>query len=201
MKMASTRDAIKNLRRTSKRGMSALPMKASIAEFLISERDKLVRYVRRLIDDNGERDGEDIVQDVALSLLARTDVLVPIESLSAYVYESLRHRVIDYFRSRKRFIHFDESDEDGLEMSLDYALLHGDEDFEKEVTRAELRRNIIEAIDALPEEQREVVIETEMKGRTFRELSEEWEIPIGTLLARKSRAIAKVRESLREFKP
>ncbi len=57
--------------------MSAFPRKASIAEFFSSERDRLVRYVRRLIDDNAERDGEDIVQDVALSLLSRTDVLVP----------------------------------------------------------------------------------------------------------------------------
>ena len=40
-----------------------------------------------------------------------------------------------------------------------------------------------------------------MNGRTFRELSEEWGVPLGTLLARKSRAIAKVREALREFEP
>jgi len=40
-----------------------------------------------------------------------------------------------------------------------------------------------------------------MNGRTFRELSDEWGIPLGTLLARKSRAIAKVRDTLKEFKP
>ncbi len=181
--------------------MSAFPRKASIAEFFSSERDRLVRYVRRLIDDNAERDGEDIVQDVALSLLSRTDVLVPIESLSAYVYQSLRHRVIDHLRSRKYFVPYDESDEEEDGASLAYMLQEGDLDFEKEITRAELRRNIFEAIDDLPEDQKAVVLETEMNGRTFRELSAEWGIPIGTLLARKSRALAKVRESLMEFKP
>jgi len=180
--------------------MSAFSRKASIAEFLVSERDRLVRYVRRLIDDNADRDGEDIVQDVALNLLSRTDVLEPIESLSAYVYQSLRHRVIDYLRSRRYFIPFDESDEEKGNGSVAYMLQEGDLNFEKEVTRAEFRRKVLKAIDDLPEDQKAVVIETEMNGRTFRELSAEWGIPLGTLLARKSRAIAKVRESLKEFK-
>ena len=76
-----------------------------------------------------------------------------------------------------------------------------DLDFEKEVTRAELRETIFEAIDGLPDDQKAIVVETEMNGRTFRELSDEWGIPLGTLLARKSRAIAKVRDALKEFKP
>jgi len=177
-----------------------MPVKATLAEFLASERDRLVRYVRRLIDDNAERDGEDIVQDVALSLLSRAEELNPIESLSAYVYESLRHRVVDYLRKRRFFIPFDEADDEEGRESVAYALQEG-ADFEQEVFRAELRRNISRAIDDLPEEQKKVVLETEMKGRSFRELSDQWGIPIGTLLARKSRAVAKIRESLREFEP
>ena len=178
-----------------------MPVKATIADFLASERDRLVRYVRRLIEDNAERDGEDIVQDVALSLLARTDVLVPIESLSAYVYQSLRNRVIDSLRSRKPSVPYDESDEEEGNGYIAYMLQEGDLDFDKEVTRAELRESIFEAIDGLPDDQKAIVVETEMNGRTFRELSEEWGIPLGTLLARKSRAIAKVREALKEFEP
>jgi RNA polymerase sigma factor (sigma-70 family) len=181
--------------------MSAFPRKASIAEFLVSERERLVRYVRRLIDDTAEKDGEDIVQDVALSLLARTDVLVPIESLSAYVYQSLRNRVIDNLRSRRPFVPYDESDEEESGGYIAYMLQEEDLDFDKEVTRAELRETIFEAIDGLPDDQKAIVVETEMNGRTFRELSDEWGIPLGTLLARKSRAIAKVRDTLKEFKP
>ena len=51
----------------------------SIADFFALERSRLVGYVRRLIDDAAERDGEDIVQDVALNLFSRADVTVPIE--------------------------------------------------------------------------------------------------------------------------
>ena len=64
-----------------------------------------------------------------------------------------------------------------------------------------MRSKIYEAIDSLPDEQKAVFIETELNGRSFRDLSDEWGIPMGTLLARKSRALLKIRESLHEFKP
>jgi len=182
-------------------GMSTEIGKISIVEFLTTERGRLIRYVRHLIDDAAERDGEDIVQDVALNLFSRADVLMPIETLSAYVYQSLRNRVIDYLRRRRDVVSLDESiDEDGGS-SLIQELSETMSDGEKEVTRAELRKSIVSAIDQLPGEQKAVVIETELNGRSFRDLSREWGIPIGTLLARKSRALAKIRESLREFKP
>lgn len=175
--------------------------KMAIAQFLSAEHERLTGYVRRLIDDTAERDGEDIVQDVALSLFNRADVLMPIEALSAYVYQSLRNRVIDYLRRRRNVVSLDEpvGEEDGPsfvdQISDTFA------DVEKEVTRSELRANVFEAIESLPDEQKAVIIETELNGRSFRELSEEWEIPIGTLLARKSRALAKMRASLRDLRP
>jgi RNA polymerase sigma factor (sigma-70 family) len=173
----------------------------SIAEFFTSERKRLIRYVRYLIDDAAERDGEDIVQDVALNLFSRVDVLMPIETLSAYVYQSLRNRVIDYLRRRRDIVSLDESIDKNGESSLIQQLSETISDVEKEVTRDELRKSIVSAIDRLPSEQKAVVIETELNGRSFRDLSLEWGIPIGTLLARKSRALAKIRESLWEFKP
>jgi RNA polymerase sigma factor (sigma-70 family) len=182
-------------------GMSTEIGKISIVEFLTTERGRLIRYVRHLIDDAAERDGEDIVQDVALNLFSRADVLMPIETLSAYVYQSLRNRVIDYLRRRRDVVSLDESiDEDG-ESSLVQQLSETMPDGEKKVTRDELRKSIVSAIDHLPGEQKAVVIETELNGRSFRDLAKEWGIPIGTLLARKSRALAKIRESLQEFKP
>jgi len=181
--------------------MSAEIGKISIAEFLTTERGRLIRYVRHLIDDTAERDGEDIVQDVALNLFSRADVLMPIETLSAYVYQSLRNRVIDYLRQRKNVISLDESIDENGESSLVQQLSETISDVEKEVTQAELRKSLVSAIERLPGEQKAVVIETEFNGRSFRDLSREWGIPIGTLLARKSRALAKIRESLWEFKP
>jgi RNA polymerase sigma-70 factor (ECF subfamily) len=182
-------------------GMSAQTDQMSIAKFFTTERRRLVRYVRHLIDDSAERDGEDIVQDVALNLFSRADVLMPIETLSAYVYQSLRNRVIDYLRRHRNTVSLDESIDEEGGSSLIQEISESLSDAEKEVTQFELRKRIYSAIERLPGEQKAVVIETELNGRSFRDLSLEWGISIGTLLARKSRALAKIRESLLEFKP
>jgi RNA polymerase sigma factor (sigma-70 family) len=181
--------------------MSPEHHKMAIAEFLVAEHKRLTGYVRRLIDDAADRDGEDIVQDVALSLFDRADVLMPIEVLSAYVYRSLRNRVTDHLRRRRQTVSLDDPAEEEEEFSLIREIADDVANVEEEAVRGELRRSLIAAIDGLPDDQKAVVIETELNGRSYRDLSEEWGIPLGTLLARKSRAITKVRESLRDFRP
>ena len=73
-----------------------------IADFFRREHRRLVQFVRSWIEDAAERDGEDIVQDVALNIFDRADVSVPIDNLSAYVYQALRNRVIDLQRKKKQ---------------------------------------------------------------------------------------------------
>jgi RNA polymerase sigma factor (sigma-70 family) len=155
-----------------------------IAEFFRTEYRKLVRYVQRLIDDTAERDAEDIVQDVILNILDGIDVGRPIENLSAYIYQSLRNRVVDLFRKRKDTV------------SLSDLVLSSEDNTIYEVEKKELHEEIFRALDSLNEKERAVVVATEFDGRPFRELSEDWGIPIGTLLARKSRALKKIKQRL-----
>ncbi len=157
---------------------------AKINEFFRTEYSRWVRFVRRLIDDAADRDAEDIVQDVMLGLFDKADVTAPIENLSAYIYRALRNRVTDMFR-RKR-------DAGSL-----FELVHESvEDAANTLEKKESRESVVKAIENLSDEQRAVVIATEFEDRSFRELSEEWEIPIGTLLARKSRALRKIKSEL-----
>lgn len=160
---------------------------SKFSEFFQKEYFRLVRYVRRLIDDAGDRDAEDIVQDVMLSIFDKADVTIPIENLAAYVYRSLRNKVIDIFRKREEIL------------SLSDVIVDARSDTERVVERKELMDFVFRAIDSLPDVQRAVFIATEIEGWSFRELSEEWEIPIGTLLARKSRALQHIRKKLTEL--
>ena len=157
---------------------------ARINEFFRTEYSRLVRFVRRLIDDAADRDAEDIVQDVMLGLFDKADVTAPIENLSAYIFSSLRNRVTDMFR-RKRDV-----------ASLATLVHESVEDATDVLEKKELREFMVKAIENLSDEQRAVVIATEFEDRSFRDLSEEWEIPIGTLLARKSRALKKIKREL-----
>jgi RNA polymerase sigma-70 factor (ECF subfamily) len=176
--------------------------RASWIDFFKKERLRLVRYVRSLIDDAADREGEDIVQEVVLGLFEKADISAPVENLAAYVYQSLRNRVIDAMRRRKPG-----------KASLD-AELPGDSggtladvvsdiayDLEKELDHRAFNEDLRAALATLDEKYRGIVIATEVRGLSFKELSEAWKIPVGTLLAHKSRAMKKLREALVNIDP
>ena len=144
----------------------------------------MVSYVRAWISDTADRDAEDVVQDVIERMFERADVTEPVADLSAYLYRSLRNRVIDLYRKPKRAA---ELPEDLSDIRFEAAA---------EMDREEARETLFEAIDELPPAQREVLVATELEGRSFKELAEEWKTPIGTLLARKHRAVRALRETL-----
>jgi RNA polymerase sigma factor (sigma-70 family) len=176
-----------------------VPWQNRIVSFITNEREKLVRYVRRFIDDTAERDGEDIVQDIILNLFNRSDFTIPIENLTAYVYRALRNRTIDYLRRKREILSLDEGWSDDEGPTLSQVLPDPQSDRMDEASRLENRQNLFKALSVLNDEQRAVLVATELEGRTFRELSEEWGIPIGTLLARKSRAIQKIKDTFSDF--
>ena len=164
--------------------MSAETQKKRIASLIATEWTRLVGYVRAWISDTAERDAEDVVQDVIERLFERADVTEPVADLTAYLYRSLRNKVIDLYRKPKRAV---ELPEDLSDIRFEASA---------EMDREEARETLFEAIDELPPAQREVLVATELEGRSFKELAEEWETPIGTLLARKHRAIRALKETL-----
>jgi len=167
-----------------------------IAEFFKAEYARMVGFVGGLIDDAADRDVEDVVQDVMLNIFDTADVTRPVENLSAYIYRALRNRVIDLLRKRRPEVSLDAmiSGDDAPSMA---GILHDvryntASDFEK----SELRREIFNAVDSLDIEEKMIIVMTEFEGRTFREISEETDIPLGTLLSRKSRALKKIKNGL-----
>ena len=171
-----------------------------LVEFFRSEYGRLVGYVRRMIDDAAERDGEDIVQDVMLNAFNLADLNAPIENVSAYLYQSLRNRVVDYLRKRKSgTLSLEELVLEESDLKLGDLLYDADNNPVVEFERREMLHFLFEAIDTLNEAQRAVLIETEFEGRTFKELAKEWGVPVGTLLARKSRALAKIRKIFQDI--
>jgi RNA polymerase sigma factor (sigma-70 family) len=164
--------------------VSAETQKKRIASLIATEWTRLVSYVRAWISDTADRDAEDVVQDVIERMFERADVTEPVADLSAYLYRSLRNRVIDLYRKPKRAA---ELPEDLSDIRFEAAA---------EMDREEARETLFEAIDELPPAQREVLVATELEGKSFKELAEEWETPIGTLLARKHRAIRALKDTL-----
>lgn len=175
------------------------PWQDRIVSLITKERERWIGYVRRLIDDAAERDGEDIVQDVIVNLFDRADITDPVENLTAYVYRALRNRIIDYLRKKRESVSLDEGWSDEGAPTLFDVLPEPSAGDLDEASRLDIRRSLAMAFSVLTEEQKAVLIATEMEGRTFRELSEQWGVPLGTLLARKSRAIQKIKDTFSGF--
>ncbi|MPN02121.1 hypothetical protein SDC9_149334 [bioreactor metagenome] len=143
-------------------------------------------------------DAEDIVADVMLSLVSKLETNGPVENLAAYAYRSIRNRIADFERSRARITSLDGmADENGELPLLSMLAADSDEPFQRE-EQAERIGKLTEAIGKLEPRQRAVLIATELKGKSFRELAEEWDEPLGTLLSRKSRAVKNLKAFLLE---
>ncbi len=177
--------------------MSAEGGRLEIGRFFIEKYERLVRYFQSSYSDLSEMEAEDIVSDMMADLLERSEVLARVENASAYIFRSIRNRVIDYLRRRKRTVPLD--GEEGADPR--HAVIpEPSYDMSAELEALEIRDRLIEALDALDPDQRAVWIATELDGRTFRELSDEWGTPMGTLLARKHRANAALQKALQDLK-
>lgn len=155
-----------------------------LTELLKKEYGLMVRYVQARIDASADRQAEDIVHDVLVNLFERANPAVPIENLAAYIYRSLHNKITDVFRRRDKRISFS-----------DIVLVSKDNP-EDPLTHQQDYNRLFKAIDELNDEEKALILAREFDGRTYQELSEKWDIPIGTLLARKNRALKKMRKSL-----
>jgi RNA polymerase sigma-70 factor (ECF subfamily) len=173
---------------------------AHIADFFKDEYSRLVHYVRGLISAASDMDAEDFVQDVIVQILERADPVAPLENLAAYVYASLRNRVTDYFRRRRPKLFLEEEPEQTRGLMIRDLLRDQRIDAAAALESQEWRAALFKAIRQLNGIEQEVLIATEFEDRKFRELSEQWDIPLNTLLSHKARAIQKLGQSLIAWK-
>lgn len=172
-------------------------MKKQLADYFKDEYGKMVGFVRKSIKDSGDKDAEDIVQDVFYSLSSRPDFSGPIESAVGYIYQSLRNRVVDTFRVRKNHQSLDKSLKEGEDGTLLDVIEGNFETPEVDLEKKRAKEELYAAMDrTLKESEKSVVVATEIEGYKFEELSKKWNIPLNTLLSRKSRAMKKLQGRL-----
>ena len=73
-------------------------------------------------------------------------------------------------------------------------------DIEKDFIRGAVMDALVEALEELPAEQRDVFIQQAIEGKAFREISEESGVALNTLIARKRYAVQFLRERLQDIK-
>ena len=137
-------------------------------------------------------DPEDVVSEVFYTLLDRGDLVEETENLVAYIYLAMGNRILDVRRRESR-------SKPGGEVDLEMLADPGP-DPHSQLQAQQVRERLNHAIDSLNPKERAVWVATEVEGLNFRQLSSLWGVPMGTLLSRKSRASAKLREQLADLR-
>jgi len=159
----------------------------SVEDLFAARGREMIRRARRVL--GSEADAEDAVQEAMLVLLRAPHALAAVERLGSWLYTVVRRRCVDIVRAdvRRRETEAASRLEDLFDADDPFALME----------RAEVAEEVARAIDALSADLRQAFVENALEGRTFREISEETGVPMGTLMARKKKAADSIRERLR----
>ena len=169
-----------------------------LADVFARERERFLRFIDRRSFDADSLDPEDILSEVIFHLLQRATFVAEIENLTAYIYRSLANRLTDYRRKSRPTVVLE--DTPGASETGGINLPSSRPQPDQVLAQQELQVRLRDAIDQLGVKERAVWIATEIDGRSYKELAEEWEEPIGTLLSRKSRASARLRLLLSDYR-
>jgi RNA polymerase sigma factor (sigma-70 family) len=168
-----------------------------ISETVAREQGRLRNFIRRRVPDRD--DAEDILQDVFYELVEANRLLEPIEQVGAWMFRVARNRITDVFRKKKPEALADQKRiaADGELFLLEDLLPSPDGGPDAAYARTILLEELDNALEDLPEEQREIFIAHEIEGRSFKELAAESGLSVNTLLSRKHYAVMHLRERLR----
>ncbi|TQK06421.1 RNA polymerase RpoE-like sigma-24 subunit [Herbaspirillum sp. SJZ130] len=172
---------------------------SEITATVLRERTRLGGFIRRRVADAGE--AEDILQDVFHEFVQAYRLPEPIEQVSAWLFRVARNRIIDRFRKKKEAPLADAGEAEDVDAAdsawrLDLVLPDNSDGPEAAYARSVLLETLQQALDELPEKQREVFVAHELDGISFKEMAAASGTSLNTLLARKRYAVLHLRERL-----
>jgi RNA polymerase sigma factor (sigma-70 family) len=173
----------------------------NIVNVFTEYKGKLVSFVRKHLANVD--DAEDIVQDIFYQIIRINDTAKPIEQTAAWLFRVAKNMIINY-QKKKRPISFsamvsiDGDDDDDLSDFID--IISANETTpETEILHSFVWEEIENALDELPEAQRDIFIQTEFLDMPIKEISQKTNIPVNTLLSRKHYAVVHLRKKLKEL--
>jgi RNA polymerase sigma factor (sigma-70 family) len=169
-----------------------------ISETIDREKPRLRNFIRRRVADPS--DAEDILQEVFYELVETYRLMKPIEQVGGWLFRVARNRITDLFRKKKPDASTNDPiiTEDGEFLALEDLLPSPEAGPEAAYTRTVLLEELEDALEELPEEQRNVFLAHAIEGRSYKELAAETGVSVNTLLSRKHYAVIHLRERLQD---
>jgi RNA polymerase sigma factor (sigma-70 family) len=168
----------------------------------LKEKDRLLSFIRNRVSSVEE--AEDILQDVFYQFVAGYETIESLDRVTSWLFSVARNKIIDRYRRdsvrpQKTDFGFQTGMDDDAPITLQEILPDFGNTPEDALLRETMWDAIMEALDELPAEQREIFILNEIEERSFREIAEETRVSINTLLSRKRYAIMALRKRLQKM--
>jgi RNA polymerase sigma factor (sigma-70 family) len=168
----------------------------------LKEKDRLLSFIRNRVSTVEE--AEDILQDVFYQFVAGYETIESIDRVTSWLFSVARNKIIDRYRreaARPQRADFGiaTSLEEDAPITLQEILPDLGNTPEDSYLREAIWEAIMEALDELPPEQREIFILNEIEERSFRDIAEQTGVSINTLLSRKRYAILALRKKLQRL--
>jgi RNA polymerase sigma factor (sigma-70 family) len=164
------------------------------------EQGKLLNFINTRMPS--AEDAEDILQDVFYEFVETTRQTEPIEKAVAWLYRVARNKITDWYRKRKpeRFenktIQNEEEDEPLFIADILSSLERPADD---QMLLKVISEELMEALELLPEKQREVFVLHEIEGMSLKQIAEQTETSLKTVISRKHYAVQFLRAQLRDL--
>jgi RNA polymerase sigma-70 factor (ECF subfamily) len=152
------------------------------------------RFVRRLTGGTYEED--DIIQIVFLTLYSQLHKIAPAEKLRPFVFRVARHRCYDLLRAQGRWNPVS-IDEDAIELAVSFRQSDAQVSPEDATHWLLLALEVREAIERLPELQRQVLILFAEEEMSYAEIAAVMNTSIGTIKSRLHHAKLTLRRMVR----
>jgi RNA polymerase sigma factor (sigma-70 family) len=156
---------------------------------------KLFGFVRGKVKTT--EDAEDIIQDVWYQLSNLTNVQ-DVENVGAWIYQVARNKVTDRYRKKTTdsLENYAYSDEDGEFNFKDILLLDDSNNPELGHFKELFWEELMDALDELPSNQREVFVLNELEDFTLQEIADQKGENLKTIISRKGYAVKHLRNKL-----
>ncbi len=156
---------------------------------------RLFSFIRGKV--SSDEDAEDILQEVWYQYSGLDDI-DDVENVSGWLYQVARNKVIDLYRKKKPELLDDLGfeNEDGEFDFKEILLIDSSENPEFEMFKDLFWTELMEALDQLPENQRQAFILNEFEDLTLQEIADKNSENLKTIISRKGYAVKHLRGRL-----
>lgn len=152
-------------------------------EIYLQYKDKVFGYVKNHV--NSIEDAEDITSDIFIKIYSKLDTYDESKaSISTWIYSMTSNTVIDFYRTNH------------IHTEIPEDLTDENSSIEDEVLNSESLEALATALEALPQELRDIIVLRYYKGLTLQDIADKMKLSYGVTKLRHREALGKLKDML-----